>query len=56
MSTTLRRISVTIPSELEKSLDELKKEKFYKESHSEMLRQLLKLGVQATATLKEKGK
>lgn len=48
MSTTLKRLSVTIPAELEESLDELKKEKFYKDSQSEMLRHLLKLGLQAT--------
>ena len=54
MSTTLKRLSVTIPLELEQSLDELKKEKFYKDSQSEMLRHLLKLGLQATSKKEEK--
>lgn len=48
MATSLRRLSVTIPSEIEDDLDKLKQEKFYKEPQSEMLRYLIKLGLQLT--------
>jgi hypothetical protein len=46
MPTKSKRISITIFPELETDLDVLKKEKFYKESQSEMLRYLIKLGLQ----------
>lgn len=46
MSIISKRISVSIPVEIERDLDILKQKKFYKESQSEMLRQLLILGLQ----------
>lgn len=46
MGTLMKRISVTIPNELEKDLDELKKERFYNKPQSEMLRYLIRLGLQ----------
>lgn len=48
MTTIAKRISVSIPSDIEKDLDILKQKKFYKDSQSEMLRQLLVLGLQAS--------
>ncbi len=48
MSTILKRLSVSIPADLEMDLDILKKEKFYKEPQSEMLRHLIRLGIQAS--------
>lgn len=51
METISKRISVSIPIEIEKDLDELKKTRFYKEPQSEMLRYLIKLGIQANKEL-----
>lgn len=48
MTTIAKRISVSIPSDIEKDLDILKQKKFYKDSQSEMLRQLLVLGLQVS--------
>ena len=48
MTTILKRLSVSIPTDLEKDLDNLKREKFYNEPQSEMIRQLIRLGVQAS--------
>ena len=48
MAITAKRISVSIPFDIEKDLDVLKQKKFYKDSQSEMLRQLLVLGLQAS--------
>lgn len=48
MSTILKRLSVSIPADLEVDLDRLKKEQFYKEPQSEMLRHLIRLGIQAS--------
>ena len=48
MAVIAKRISVSIPSDIERDLDILKQKKFYKESQSEMLRQLLVLGLQAS--------
>lgn len=47
MAVILKRLSISIPKELELDLDRLKKEQFYKEPQSEMLRYLLRLGIQA---------
>lgn len=48
MSVIAKRISVSIPSDIEKDLDVLKQKIFYKDSQSEMLRQLLILGLQVS--------
>ena len=48
MSTILKRLSVSIPTDIEKDLDRLKQEKFYNETQSEMKRQPIRLGVQAS--------
>lgn len=46
LATSLRRLSVSIPSDIEEDLDKLKREQFYKEPQSEMLRYLIRLGLQ----------
>ncbi len=46
MPTQAKRISVTIPKDLEERLDSLKQEKFYNTSYGEMLRQLILEGLQ----------
>lgn len=51
MPTELKRISVTIPTDLEEQLDLLKQEKFYKKSYGEMLRQLIQLGLEKNEEL-----
>jgi len=45
------RFTISIPDELKTALDKLKKEEFYDKSQSEMVRQILSLGLAA----KEKG-
>ncbi len=45
MPTQAKRISVTIPKDLEEKLDSLKQEKFYNTSYGEMLRQLILAGL-----------
>lgn len=52
MGTLMKRISVTIPNELEKDLDKLKQEKFYNKPQSEMLRYLIRLGLQKSKEIK----
>ncbi len=53
MSGDSKRISITIPIELQHKLDSLKKEGFYKESYSEMLRYLIEVGLQKSKESKE---
>lgn len=41
-----RRIYVSVDAELKKKLDKLKQTEYYANSHSEMLRDLIELGLQ----------
>ena len=43
------RFTVTITDEQKKALDKLKKKEFYNKSQSEMIRQIIALGIQAKA-------
>lgn len=53
MGTLMKRITVTIPTDLEKELDKLKKERFYNKPQSEMLRYLIRLGVQKSKEIRK---
>ncbi|SPZ51231.1 Uncharacterised protein [Sarcina ventriculi] len=48
MATSLRRFSISIPADIEKELDTLKQKEFYNKTQSEMLRHLIRLGVEAS--------
>ena len=45
MPTQLSRMTFAVPLEMEKCLDELKRNRFYKQSYSEMIRTLIELGM-----------
>lgn len=45
MEEKTRRIYVSVDAELEKRLDQLKKTEYYAKPHSEMLRDLIELGL-----------
>jgi metal-responsive CopG/Arc/MetJ family transcriptional regulator len=47
MATELRRFMVSITPELETALDRFKQRLFYNKTQSEMVRAVLKLGIQA---------
>lgn len=55
MATELKRMMLTIPSDLEDGLDRLKQQKFYKTSQSNMLAYLLRLGLQTENGEKKNG-
>ena len=44
-----KRFTVTVDDDQEKYLDKLKKKEFYNKSQSEMIRQIIALGIQAKA-------
>lgn len=46
MSEKGNRIYVSVDAELEQKLDELKRSEYYAKPHSEMLRDLIELGLQ----------
>lgn len=52
--TELHRISVTLSDELKVQIDELKKEKYYSSSYSELYRQAIAAGIDAIKREKEK--
>lgn len=55
MEEKTRRIYVSVDAELEKRLDQLKKTEYYAKPHSEMLRDLIELGLQQkNGSLREK--
>lgn len=45
MSTNMKRFSVSLTPDLEKRLDTIKKERFYKNTQTQMIRELIKLGL-----------
>jgi len=47
MATELKRLTITIPEDLESALDKVKQERFYNDSQSEMIRQLIVAGLKA---------
>ena len=47
MTSDFKRISFAVTPELEKSLDRMKQEFFYNETHSHMIRELLSAGIRA---------
>lgn len=46
--TNLKRLSITITKDLESELKNLKKKKFYDKSYAEMIRFLLRKGIETT--------
>lgn len=46
MPTNMRRMTIIVPDEVEEQLDVLKKEFYYAVSRSEMVRDLIGIGVQ----------
>lgn len=46
MATKLRRLSVSIPAELERALDEVKRSEYYNQTQSKMLLDLIKKGLE----------
>ena len=49
MTSDFKRISFAVTPELEKSLDRMKQEFFYNETHSHMIRELLSAGIRAVS-------
>lgn len=47
MATDMKRFTVSIPHDMESGLDALKKEKYYKTTRSEMIRDLLERGLES---------
>lgn len=47
MPTNMRRMTIVVPDEVEEQLDVLKKEFYYAVSRSEMVRDLVGIGIQA---------
>ena len=45
MPTNMRRMTIIVPDEMEEQLDVMKKEFYYAVSYSEMIRDLLGLGI-----------
>lgn len=45
MSTNMKRFSVSVTPDLEKRLDTIKKERFYKKTQTQMIRELIKRGL-----------
>lgn len=54
MATELKRLTITIPEDLEPMLDKVKQEHFYNDSQSEMIRQLIVAGLKAREEAEEK--
>ena len=54
MATELKRLTITIPEDLESALDKVKQERFYNDSQSEMIRQLIVAGLEARKEAEEK--
>ena len=53
MSTTMKRIMLSIPDEVENKIDQLKQEHFYDKSYAEVYRQIIIMGL---AAMKDCGK
>lgn len=53
LAADMKRIVVTIPPELEKGLDEIKRERFYNKPYSEVYRYIFSLGLKAAEAQKE---
>lgn len=53
MSSELKRITFVVPQDMEMRLDEVKKERFYNRSTSEMVRTLIEEGWKASRESKE---
>ena len=53
MATTMKRFTISITPEIEAELDSAKKEKFYKQTQSEMIRCLLMRGLTTLKTEKQ---
>lgn len=49
MTSDFKRISFAVTPQLEKSLDHMKQEFFYNETHSHMIRELLSAGIRAVS-------
>lgn len=47
MSTKLKRFSISVPEEMEKRLDTIKQERYYKKNQTEMIRDLIDLGLKS---------
>lgn len=54
--TEQHRISVTLTDELKVQIDELKREKYYNSSYSELYRQAITAGIETIKYKKEKNK
>lgn len=54
MATELKRLTITIPENLEPMLDKVKQEHFYNDSQSEMIRQLIIAGLRARKEAEER--
>ena len=54
--TEQHRISVTLTDELKVQIDELKREKYYNSSYSELYRQAITAGIETIKYEKEKNK
>lgn len=52
MTSDFKRISFAVTPELEKSLDHMKQEFFYNDTHSHMIRELVSAGVRAVNGVK----
>lgn len=55
MATAMKRMSLTISQDIDIEIKELKKQRFYSEPQSELLRYLLRLGIQREKELQKEG-
>lgn len=47
MATDLKRFTISVTSELQKKLDKVKQERFYKATQNDMIRELINRGLEA---------
>ena len=46
MATSQKRLTISLPDDIEKGLDELKKSEFYNSPQSKMIQQLIRIGLE----------
>ncbi len=53
MATDMKRFTISVTRDIEQGLNKLKKEQFYDKAQSEMVRYLIKLGLNSISTTKK---
>ncbi|MDO4328843.1 MAG: ribbon-helix-helix domain-containing protein [Lachnospiraceae bacterium] len=50
MATNLKRFTISVTPKMEEALDAVKKERYYNTSHNEMIRDLIRMGLNVLKT------